>query len=60
MKQLKLPFSFPQKLFEPFTNAVKSTFNYIKQHPDDVMLAVILVMLMEIESDIEDLEGPST
>jgi hypothetical protein len=58
MKQLKL--ALPHKPFETLINTAKSVVAYIRKHPDDVMLAVMLVMLMEIDADIEDLEGPST
>lgn len=58
MKQLKL--AFPTKPFESIINRAKDVVAYVRKHPDDVMLAIMLVMLIEIDADIEDLEGPSS
>jgi|GEM_PF-5792771 len=53
MKQLPLPIS--QSTFEQLFNKAKQFTNYCLQHPSDVLLAITLILLIDIENDIDEL-----
>jgi hypothetical protein len=55
VQQLDLPFKstfFQRSLFK-----AKDVLNYAVQHPSDVLLALLTVLLIDIENDLDDLEG---
>jgi hypothetical protein len=53
MKQLKLPLAAAR--LEHIKVRANSILEYIKEHPTDLLVALILVLLMDIEDDIDDL-----
>jgi hypothetical protein len=54
MKQLQLP--LPQSTFERIFNKAKDITDYVVKNPTDLLLALTLVLLIDIESDIDQLE----
>lgn len=54
MKQLDLPLKTNR--VQQAMNAARSALEYAKAHPDEILLAVITLMLLDIEGDIDDLE----
>lgn len=54
MKQLPLPIETTAQ--RALTQA-RSLMDYVRKHPSDLLLAVIAVILMDIESDLDQLES---
>jgi hypothetical protein len=55
MKQLKLPLPLAAARLEHIKFRANGLLEYIKEHPSDLLMALILVLLMDIEDDIDDL-----
>lgn len=53
MRQLTLPLD--QSHLKRLWHGVKALGQYAKDHPDEVMLALMAVLLLDIEDDIDDL-----
>lgn len=53
MYQLKLPLTTSH--LQQALNKARSALEYAKAHPDEVMLAVMTILLLDIEDDIDDL-----
>jgi hypothetical protein len=58
MQQLELPFTTTRSQRALFK--AKEILEYARQHPGDVILALLAVMLMDIESDIDQLTDQTT
>jgi hypothetical protein len=55
MQQLELPFATSRS--QRAVLKAKEILEYARQHPGDVLLALMAVILMDIENDIDHLEG---
>lgn len=53
MKQLELP--LPQSTSERIFNKAKDITDYIIKNPSDLLLALTIVLLLDIESDLDQL-----
>jgi ABC-type molybdate transport system permease subunit len=54
MEQLKLPIK--TSTLQLAINKARSALAYAKAHPDEIMLAVMTIMLLDIEDDLDHLE----
>jgi|Laugresu1bdmlbsd_1035121.scaffolds.fasta_scaffold09259_3 hypothetical protein len=54
MQQLDLPLQTNR--VQRAMDKARGALEYVKAHPDEVLLAVITLMLLDIEGDIDDLE----
>ena len=54
MQQLNLPFKTNH--IQRVMDKAKGALEYAKAHPDEILLAVMTLMLLDIEGDIDDLE----
>ncbi len=54
MQQLDLPLKTNR--VQQVMDKARSVLEYAKAHPDEILLAVMTLMLLDIESDIDELE----
>lgn len=54
-QQLKLPLMTSH--LQQAIHKARNVLEYAKAHPDEVMLAVMTILLLDIEGDIDDLEA---
>jgi hypothetical protein len=53
MQQLRFPFK--TDMIQSIVYKAKNALAYVAKHPGDLILAVMLVMLIDIENDLENL-----
>jgi|694.fasta_scaffold41421_13 hypothetical protein len=54
MQQLDLPLKTNR--VQQVIDKARGVLEYAKAHPDEILLAVMTLMLLDIESDIDELE----
>jgi predicted solute-binding protein len=52
MKQLQLPLTTNHA--QRITHKLQQAIQYAKEHPDEVMLALMTILLLDIEDDLDD------
>lgn len=57
MKQLELPLPTTTTRFERAMSKASEIIDYARNNPGDVMLALMTVLLLDIENDLDDLES---
>jgi predicted solute-binding protein len=52
MRQLQLPLTTSNG--QRITDKLRQAIQYAKDHPDEVMLALMTILLLDIEDDLDD------